>query len=136
MYKRQLQLFVHAENKRKDTLENGEVAFVLRLGKDFVNNYYEYQIPLKLSNKNYPRIPDSIWIKENFVDINLDSFLRAKTLRNKLGVPATEIFSMPVSPEKGDTIRIIGNPSPVSYTHLDVYKRQVWRPDPTTWFKS
>ena len=63
------------------------------------------------SNKNYPRIPDSIWIKENFVDINLDSFLRAKTLRNKLGVPATEIFSMPVSPEKGDTIRIIGNPS-------------------------
>ncbi|MBK8079129.1 MAG: cell surface protein SprA [Saprospiraceae bacterium] len=109
-YKR-LQLFVHAENKRKDTLENGEVAFVLRLGKDFVNNYYEYQIPLKLSNKNYPRIPDSIWIKENFVDINLDSFLRAKTLRNKLGVPATEIFSMPVSPEKGDTIRIIGNPS-------------------------
>lgn len=108
-YKR-LQLFVHAENKLDDK-QHDNLAFVLRLGKDFTNNYYEYQMPLKLSNKAYPRNADSIWLRDNFVDINLDSLLLAKTKRNEAGVPATEVFSLPGSPSKGDTIRIIGNPS-------------------------
>lgn len=108
-YKR-LQLFVHAENKTDDT-QHEDLAFVLRLGKDFTNNYYEYQLPVKLSNKGFPRTADSIWIKENFVDINLDSLLLAKTMRNEANVPATQIFSIPGTPGKGDTIRIIGNPS-------------------------
>ncbi|MFZ1704993.1 MAG: cell surface protein SprA [Saprospiraceae bacterium] len=108
-YKR-LQLFVHAENKIDDT-QHEDLAFVLRLGKDFTNNYYEYQLPLKLSNKSFPRNSDSIWIKDNFIDINLDSLLLAKTRRNESGAPATEVFSLPGSPSRGDTIRIIGNPS-------------------------
>lgn len=108
-YKR-LQMFVHAENK-KDSAQHEKVAFVFRIGKDFVNNYYEYQMPLKLSNKNYPRNPDSIWLKENFIDINLDSLLMVKNLRNASGAPATEVFSIAGSPSRGDTLRIIGNPS-------------------------
>jgi cell surface protein SprA len=100
-YKR-LQMFVHAENK-KDSTQHEKVAFVFRIGKDFVNNYYEYQMPLKLSNKSYPRNPDSIWLKENFIDINLDSLLMVKNLRNASGAPATEVFSIAGSPSRGDT---------------------------------
>ena len=46
-YKR-LQLFVHAEKFINDvtSLNNGELSVFLRLGSDYKNNYYEYEVPL------------------------------------------------------------------------------------------
>ena len=49
-YKR-LQLFVHANALAQNTtnLQNDQLAVFIRLGSDYKNNYYEYEIPLKLT---------------------------------------------------------------------------------------
>ena len=49
-YKR-LQLFVHAERLINDvtSLANGELSVFIRLGSDYKNNYYEYEVPLTLT---------------------------------------------------------------------------------------
>ena len=49
-YKR-LQMFAHAEAPINDAqaLENGDLSVFLRLGSDYKNNYYEYEVPLDLT---------------------------------------------------------------------------------------
>ena len=49
-YKR-LQLFTHAEAPKLDVndLADGDLAVFIRLGSDYKNNYYEYEVPLKLT---------------------------------------------------------------------------------------
>jgi len=108
-YKR-LQMFVHAEDRQKP-IEEGKLALVLRLGKDYRENYYEYILPLKMSNKDYGGITDSIWLKRNFINLNLDSLVEVKKLRNQAGFPAVKEFGIAVDPAKGDSLIIKGNPS-------------------------
>ena len=49
-YKR-LQMFVHAEKliDDKTNLRDGDVSVFLRLGSDSKSNYYEYEVPLSLT---------------------------------------------------------------------------------------
>ena len=47
-YKR-LKMFVHAEGE-EDNLKDGDLSCFIRLGTDFTSNYYEYEIPLKVTN--------------------------------------------------------------------------------------
>ena len=47
-----LQLFFHAESNEDNgpAIEEGELFGYIRFGKDLVNHYYEYEIPLKISD--------------------------------------------------------------------------------------
>ena len=85
-----LQMFVHAE-RRTDVdpnLKDDELTCFIRLGTDLRNNYYEYEIPLKLTppgmynndNENDRRI---VWPEDNMFDFPLSVFTDAKTARNK-----------------------------------------------------
>ena len=49
-YKR-LQMFAHAEAPidESKTLSNGDFSVFIRLGSDYKNNYYEYEVPLDLT---------------------------------------------------------------------------------------
>ena len=49
-YKR-LQLFAHANafENNVTSLEDNQLALFVRLGSDYKSNYYEYEIPLKLT---------------------------------------------------------------------------------------
>jgi len=109
-YKR-LQMFVHAEDREKP-IEEGKMALVLRIGKDFRDNYYEYLLPLKMSDKTKAANDlENIWLKRNFVDINLDSLVDVKKLRNLSGQPVNQEFGILMDPIKGDSLKIKGNPS-------------------------
>ena len=112
-----IQLFVHAENFENSEFpaEDGEISLFLRLGKDFVNNYYEYEVPLTLS-KTDEGISDplNIWKDENYINLALEAFTNLKLERNNSDIPLTEIY------EKTDVenlrnpdakVRIKGNPS-------------------------
>ena len=44
-----LEMFVHAE-ERGQPLEDGDLSVFIRIGKDFLNNYYEYEVPLVFSD--------------------------------------------------------------------------------------
>ncbi|MCB9308977.1 MAG: cell surface protein SprA, partial [Lewinellaceae bacterium] len=109
VYKR-LQMFVHAEHGlNQPELNDGDLTLFVRLGKDFVNNYYEYRLPLKMSKVADNQVNENIW--KNKVDIPLDSLLNLKRIRISNSDPANVVVNGVINPEKGDEIIIKGNPS-------------------------
>lgn len=76
-YKR-LQMFIHAEGT---TLKNNDVSAFIRLGADYVNNYYEYEIPLQVTQPPTTD-PASIWPTANELDLELSLLTNAKLARN------------------------------------------------------
>ncbi len=121
-YKR-LQMFVHANHLMNDetNLQDGELAVFVRLGNDYKSNYYEYEIPLKLtpdrSNYNKYNIEDcrAVWPQENMLDMDLSVFTDLKKERNKQrgsgGASYTRLFSDYDPNHPQNKISIMGNPS-------------------------
>lgn len=87
MYKR-LQMFVHGHSTDLENLMTDEdVKVFVRLGTDFENNYYEYEMPLKMTQPgNYNGNDDNarlaVWPEANNIDIEFSQLTKAKTLRN------------------------------------------------------
>ncbi|MBQ1859117.1 MAG: cell surface protein SprA, partial [Paludibacteraceae bacterium] len=87
---KKLQMFVHAE--RVDSLdlklEDDDLTCFIRMGSDVRNNYYEYEIPLKLTaagmyNNESEDDRKRVWPEANMFDFPLSVFTDAKTARNK-----------------------------------------------------
>lgn len=79
-----MKMFVHAEQKyqNKQLFDDDLVLFV-RLGSDYTGNYYEYELPLKLTPWGTPADDAyAIWPQENNVDIDLQLMTEIKTRRN------------------------------------------------------
>lgn len=81
-----LKMFVHAEKKfESDPIDDGDLVLFVRLGSDYTNNYYEYEVPLALTDWGVSRDdPYVIWPIANNVEINLNRFVEIKTNRNRL----------------------------------------------------
>ena len=121
-YKR-MQMFVHANHLVPDVtaLEDNQLAVFIRLGSDYKSNYYEYEIPLKLTpdRSDYSRYSTAdrrqVWPEENMLDINLDVFTRLKKERNKAKAVGTasynQVFSDYDADRPGNKVSILGNPS-------------------------
>ena len=104
-----LRMFVHAESMVNQTpLRDGDLRAIVRVGSDFTNNYYEYQIPLKITQ---PGTIDAnvIWPEENRLDLVLDELVRVKTERNNQNLPSFVPYS--VIDNRGNTIVVVGNPN-------------------------
>jgi cell surface protein SprA len=85
-YKR-LKLEVHAEQMPGYPLNDDELQFFIRLGSDYNYNYYEYEIPLKLTpagryNGEIESDRYIVWPDENRLDIPLEVFTNVKLDRN------------------------------------------------------
>jgi len=85
-YKR-LKLEVHAEALIGEPLLDDEVTVFLRLGSDYLSNFYEYEIPLKLTpagtyNNDNEEQRAIVWPEDNKIDIELSDLLDAKQARN------------------------------------------------------
>jgi cell surface protein SprA len=107
-YKR-LKMFVHGEPLLPNHKDS--VSVFMRLGKDFTDNYYEYEIPLKYSNESFFNQRDSIWPKYNEFDFPLQLLVDLKNKRNSSSIPFDAIYSE-ADPEKpGNTVKIKGNPT-------------------------
>ena len=119
-YKR-LQMFVHANAMQQNTtnLQDNQLAIFVRLGSDYKSNYYEYEIPLKLTPENH--YSDShegrvaVWPEENMLDIPLDKFTTIKKERNKQKAAGQAAYVQAYSeydPDKpNNKITVMGNPS-------------------------
>ena len=112
-YKR-LKMFSHAEVGQPDEfLNDGDVSVVLRMGTDFENNYYEYEVPLKVTRAG-ENSPELIWPDENDIDLELDLLVNAKQIRNRLNVAPGNAISLGRAFEVADgnnIIRVKGNPN-------------------------
>lgn len=112
---KKMQLYIHAEKKEGTFLNDGDLTAVIRLGSDFVSNYYEIRIPLKLTPLNLGLSPnsdaynDTLWIKGNNLDLDLGALTSIKTARNLSSVPVNKIYSQLQS--NGQTYSIMGNPN-------------------------
>lgn len=79
---KKLKMFVHAEQlKEEDKLDNGDLTIFIRLGSDFTENYYEYEIPLQLTDWGTSD-PEAIWPEENRFDVDLEHLVDVKLNRN------------------------------------------------------
>ena len=80
-----LKMFVHAEQKNAaSALQDDDLVLFVRLGTDYTSNYYEYELPLRLTPWYTPNEDAyAIWPRENNVDIDLQLLPEIKTNRNK-----------------------------------------------------
>jgi cell surface protein SprA len=120
-YKR-LQMFVHAEQlPTDDTLQDNDLTIFMRIGSDFRNNFYEYEIPLRLTppgryNTHILSDREAVWRPENMFDFPLELFTNLKLNRNaQRGHGSEATFRVPFSqadPDKPQNrLTIVGNPS-------------------------
>lgn len=124
-----LKMFLHAESLPFETVlkDNQMVAF-LRIGADYSNDFYQIEIPLKVTaasssgDKNCPPISaDLVWPTDNEIDLSLKLLtdLKLKSLKiDKTTLPADGIYYSDDDPnvEGGDgdgklRLGIKGNPN-------------------------
>ena len=120
-YKR-LQLFVHANALEQNTsnLTDNQLAVFVRLGSDYKNNYYEYEIPLSLTPEgHYDGMSlagcQAVWPEANMLDVPLSVFTDVKKQRNQgraTGIASyNREFSTYDESHPNNKISIMGNPT-------------------------
>ncbi|MCH2224084.1 MAG: cell surface protein SprA [Crocinitomicaceae bacterium] len=81
---KKLKMFVHAEEVMKSKpLNDDDLTLFVRLGTDFTDNYYEYELPLKVTDWG-ASVDTDIWPEANNVEIVFDDLLDLKKARNAL----------------------------------------------------
>jgi len=105
---KKMRMFVHAETRDPaDPLEYGDISVYLRIGNDFDQNYYEYEVPVKPSpfgNND----PYSVWPEANDMVIEFARLNDVKIGRNQANAPVTLRYTV----FDGDRrITVKGNPN-------------------------
>lgn len=107
-----LSMFAHAESVVGAVgVKNNELNLVVRIGQDYLNNYYEIKIPLQVTAPGYySDAQDSIvWPTANNLDFNLPDLISLKQRRNALtGQSITNIYRELIG---NKTFSILGNPN-------------------------
>ena len=99
---KRMQMFVHCEDPAQRTgeerqIETGDVSAFIRIGKDFSSHYYEYEIPLQVSDNEDPMATNQrevVWPATNKFNFALDIFTQAKKIRNVLEESKDQIFEI------------------------------------------
>lgn len=121
-----LKMFIHAEAiDDESSLSDDDVTCFIRIGQDYTENYYEYEVPLKVTpwwtSKPYPDNNDNrrlVWPVENNMEVVFDELVDAKLERNgeiDAGNPSVSM-SMPYVVVSGEgknkrKITVVGNPN-------------------------
>lgn len=116
---RKLRMEVHAEALIGQPLHDNDVTVFIRIGSDYKSNFYEYEVPMKLTppghyNNDEDASRQIVWPTENSFDIDLSVLQAAKQARNRkmqepgstLGV--TDVF---VYNDGNNRISVSGNPN-------------------------
>ena len=121
-YYKRLQMFAHANalEINSTNLQSGQLALFIRLGADYNNNFYEYEIPLKLTPAGrYSLYSESeravVWPNENMLNIELSKFTDLKKVRNikksNNELTLNDLYSEYDPDNQSNKISIVGNPS-------------------------
>ncbi len=82
-----MDMFIHAESRGgpgADSIKNYQLAAVIRIGSDFINNFYEVRIPLIITPWG-SQLPADIWPDSNNLNLNLQRLVTLKEDRNATG---------------------------------------------------
>jgi cell surface protein SprA len=117
-YKR-LQMYVHAEAMLGLPISNNDVCVFIRIGSDYQNNFYEYEIPLAITppgsyNNDDQTAREIVWPESNMFDFPFEDLQRVKQLRNSdmrrggSDVSLTKLYDIPVG---NNRVSVVGNPN-------------------------
>ncbi|GAB4338624.1 MAG: cell surface protein SprA [Flammeovirgaceae bacterium] len=105
-----IKLEIHAHSRENATKDNELRAF-MRFGTDLTDNYYEIEVPLKMTPIPAREDAEEIWKAENRIDVAFDELRNIKLERNKSGANKLLPFPAGDSPNvRQYRIRIVGNP--------------------------
>ena len=113
---KKLKMFVHAESMyESDPVYDNEVTMFLRFGSDLTDNYYEYEVPLKMTPWGTSVTDEyTIWPESNNFDIEFDRVVDVKANRNAAiangnkNIKINRIYS---EKDGKNTIKVLGNPT-------------------------
>jgi cell surface protein SprA len=117
---RRLRMEVHAEAIIGQPLNDDELTAFIRIGSDYKGNFYEYEMPLKLTppNNRYDNKLDKdraiVWPEANSFNIDLSLLQEAKQERNRMlqetgsSLSVSDVF---VYTKNGARISVSGNPN-------------------------
>ena len=109
-----LSMFAHVDEsttKGAVKLENGDLNLVVRIGQDYLNNYYEIKYPLKVTDpgKYTSAQAEKVWPDSNNLDIDLQELITLKLERNNTSTAnVLNIFRKKLGLK---TISVFGNPN-------------------------
>ena len=116
-----MQMFVHANAMLGDQqLQDNQMSMFIRLGSDYKNNYYEYEIPLVLTPEGHydtytAKGCEAVWPAENMLDIDFETLTAVKHARNQAKASGAATYTQlyyeydPNNPN--NKISVMGNPS-------------------------
>lgn len=114
---KKMKMFMHAEQMGTDILRDGDVTVFVRLGSDFNNNYYEYEVPVKVTPKGYYDGVDetaryNVWPQENEFIMDFEEITGTKTERNSTtGLDLAAAQKPYTKAFNGYNITVVGNPN-------------------------
>ena len=115
-----LKMYIHAEAgpNKADPLHNNDLHAFIRLGTDFTDNYYEYEIPLQVTSPgsyNGSNLDDQyvVWPSANEMVLELEKLQAAKERRNidMFNGGVVTLTSEYQVPDGNRTITVKGNPN-------------------------
>lgn len=131
----QLSMFVHAESiPGFANLDNDQLYAVIRIGQDFLSNYYEIRYPLKVTKPGTYNSSscDSVWPVANNLDFDIQELINLKTRRNGSLFSVTKPYREKIG---NKTFTVFGNPNlgevrgllfGIENAHSDPVSGEVW----------
>jgi cell surface protein SprA len=121
-YKR-LKMFIHAEESDvTKPLADNDLSVFIRMGSDFDDNYYEYEVPLVVTqpgayntdNNSNEADRFEVWREENNIDLAFSKLTSMKVTRNSQlsnGTGSVQLIKPYTEADGKNTMRIKGNPN-------------------------
>lgn len=107
---KELKMFLHAESTTTAGVNDDELSAIIRLGTDLNDNFYQLEIPLKIS-PNGSLAPSDVWPEANNLEAVLQQLGKVKLARDQSNAPINELFTSTDINTKEQVIRVKGNPT-------------------------
>src|SRR5690606_25393932 len=102
-----VKMYLHANSLSEDD----DMRAFLRMGTDFDENYYEIEIPLKITRDITSRDERVVWPEENEIDLALNELYALKAARDRESFPLSQEYPREGHKQVGrHGIRILGRP--------------------------
>jgi cell surface protein SprA len=77
-----MKMYIHAESMLgEQEISNKDISCFVRIGSDFTDNYYEYEVPLEVTPEGSSR-GEEVWPENNNMVIDFETLVAAKLKRN------------------------------------------------------
>ena len=105
---KKISMFIHAESVQgQASLKDGDLNGVVRIGNDFISNFYEIKYPLHITPFG-ANTEDVIWPAENNLDFDMEVLVKMKVERNLSSGNVNTIYRKEVN---GKIYSLVGNPN-------------------------